>query len=75
MVRYRFDVVYSAEYVRKANRMLKKLDLEMDFAIKETWEITSLKRNEDIPKVKEALKLVLEDLGCKVWSIEGGIYE
>lgn len=74
-MKYRFEVVYRTEYMKKASELLKKLDLDIgDVGIKECFVFTS-KNDVPVSEVKEQIKKAFESCYIELLHIEGGKIE
>lgn len=74
-MKYRFEVIYTNEYVKRASELMKKLDLDMgEIGFQEVFTFTT-KKDLSIQKIKEDLKKCFELSDLEILKIEGGKVE
>jgi hypothetical protein len=75
MNKYRFEICYQPEYMKKASDLLKTFDLGFEeVALKETITFRS-STTKSIEEIKESLKKAFKCGNCEILHIEGGKIE
>jgi preprotein translocase subunit YajC len=76
MTKFRFEVHYATDAMQRAQKLMEQFDLgEGIVVIHDTFTFSSSDPQASAQKAKENLINAIEQLGNKVYKIEGGIVE
>ncbi len=75
-MKYRFEVIYSNEYMKVANKLINGLDLGIEkIGVQEVITFNCNRDDITIKILKDNIKKAFESFECEVLNIEGGKIE